>query len=149
MISIIRSVAFVLAASALATFAPSALATIIASDDFNYPLGELNTKNGGTGWANAWTANTGITQVVDPGVDLSDNRALQFTGNSNNAAYRPLALPFTGDVLFVDFLIQMVLIPYTLRNGKVPQLLLNLHFGFHIAQVIADEQRPLLRSILR
>ena len=112
MISIIRSVTFILAASALVTFAPSALAKIIASDNFNYyfpggPPKELHGQNGGTGWANAWTANTGITQVVDPGVDLSDNRALQFTDNSNNAAYRQLGSAFTGNVLFVDFLIQL------------------------------------------
>jgi len=106
MISIIRSVAFVLAASALVTFAPSALATIIASENFN-SLGELNGQNGGTGWANAWTANTGITQVVGPAVDFSDGSALQFTGNNDNAAYRQLGSAFTGNVLFVDFLIQI------------------------------------------
>jgi hypothetical protein len=96
----IRSVAFVLAASALATFTPSSLAIIIASDDFNYSVGQLNTQSGGTGWgSNAWTANTSntsITQVVDPDVNLSDDRALQFTGNNNAAASRQLGLAFSG-----------------------------------------------------
>ena len=115
MISIIRSVTFILAASALVTFAPSALAKIIASDNFNYyfpggPPKELHGQNGGTGWANAWTANTGITQVVDPVVDLSDGSALKFTGNSRNnpAALRQLeSSGFSGPELFVDFLIQI------------------------------------------
>jgi len=106
MIPIIRSVAFVLAASALATFAPSALATIIASENFN-SVGALNGQNGGTGWGNTWTADTGITQVVGPAVDFSDGSALQFTGNNDNAAYRQLGSAFTGNVLFVDFLIQI------------------------------------------
>ena len=98
----------ILIAVALAAFAPASMANIIASDDFSYPLGELTGQNGGTGWGvNTWTAVTSITQVVDPAVDLSGDRAAQFTGNNNNAAYRRLASPFLGNQLFVHFLIQV------------------------------------------
>ncbi|MDP2057985.1 MAG: PEP-CTERM sorting domain-containing protein, partial [Thiobacillus sp.] len=40
-------------------------------------------------------------------VDLSGDRAVQFTGNNNNAAYRQFAPPFSGNQLFVDFYIQV------------------------------------------
>jgi hypothetical protein len=82
-------------AMGLAALAPSATASIIAEDSFNYS-GELNNQNGGTGWAGAWSADTNVTQVVNPG-------ALQFTGNNNNAASRQLASAFTGNQLFIDF----------------------------------------------
>ena len=82
-------------AMGLAALAPSSMASIIAEDSFNYS-GELNSQNGGTGWAAAWSAATGITEVVSPG-------ALQFTGNNDNAATRQLASVFTGNQLFIDF----------------------------------------------
>ena len=65
----------------LAALAPSAMASIIATDNFNYAAGELNGQNGGSGWAGAWSAATAVTQIVAPG-------ALQFTGNNDNAATR-------------------------------------------------------------
>jgi hypothetical protein len=100
-------VALALPASTLVAFAPAALASVIARDNFTYPVGELNTQNGGAGWGNPWAAVTSVTQVVDPAVDLSGDRALQFAGNDNNAAYRQLASPFAGLELFVDFLVQV------------------------------------------
>lgn len=87
--------------------APSALAAVIAMDDFNYAVGELNGQNAGGGWAGAWAAATGVTQIVDPAIDLVDGRALQFTGNNNNAATRQLASTFNGSQLFVDFHVQL------------------------------------------
>jgi hypothetical protein len=94
-------------AVALAALAPTSFASIIAQDPFTYSLGEVNTQNGGSGWAGAWTALTSITQIVDPAVDLIDNRALQLTGNDNNAATRQLASTFSGNQLFVDFYVQV------------------------------------------
>lgn len=95
------------AAIALITFAPLSLAAIIASDDFDYATGEVAGQNGGSGWASAWSASTGVTQVVTPGTTLSGGNALQLTGNNNNAAYRQLSSAFTGNSLFVDFYIQL------------------------------------------
>jgi hypothetical protein len=91
----------------LAVFAPSSMAAIIAADNFNYTLFELNSQNGGSGWAGAWSAIPSVTQIVDPVVDLIDNRALQFTGNNDSAASRSLASAFTGNQLFVDFYVQI------------------------------------------
>ena len=95
------------AAIALCAATPLAMAAIIASDNFDYATGEVAGQNGGSGWAGSWTANTGVTQVVTPGTSLGGGNALQVTGNNNNAAYRQLASPFTGNNLFVDFYIQL------------------------------------------
>ncbi|TAH43195.1 MAG: PEP-CTERM sorting domain-containing protein [Betaproteobacteria bacterium] len=96
-----------IAAFVLAVLAPGASAALIASDQFDYAQGEINGQLGGAGWAGAWTANTGATQVVTPGVALNGSRALQITGNNDNVAYRQLAAAFTGDNLFVSFLVQI------------------------------------------
>ena len=96
-----------LIAAALIACAPVSMASVIASDDFTYGAGELGGQNGGSGWGGAWSAVPSVTHVVDPGVDLSGNRALQFTGNDSNAAYRSLASAFVGEVLFVSFLVQV------------------------------------------
>ena len=101
------ALAFALTAGTLTFAAQTAMAAIIASDDFKYPLGELNTQNGGSGWNGAWTSNTVATQIVDPAVDLLDDRALQFSGNQDNAAYRLLGSTFSGDQLYVDFFVQI------------------------------------------
>lgn len=87
--------------------APSALAAVIAMDDFDYTPGELNGRHGGSGWAGSWTAVTGVTRIVDPATDLVDDRALLFSGNNNNAARRGLASTFNGSQLFVDFRVQL------------------------------------------
>lgn len=87
--------------------AASAQAAVIAMDDFDYPSGELNGRSGGSGWAGSWTAVTGVTEIVDPAVDLVDDRALLVTGNDNNAASRGLASTFSGSQLFVDFHVQI------------------------------------------
>lgn len=84
----------------LLALAPSAMAAIIASDNFSYAAGELNSQNGGNGWAGAWAAATAVTQVASPG-------ALQFTGNNDNAAYRQLSSAFSGDALYVDFTVKI------------------------------------------
>ncbi|MDO9597753.1 MAG: PEP-CTERM sorting domain-containing protein [Azoarcus sp.] len=95
------------AAFALSAFAPLSMAAIVASDNFDYKAGELNAQSGGTGWAGAWTANTGVTHVVTPGVALNGGNALQISGNNNNAAYRQLGAAFSGNSLYVDFYVQI------------------------------------------
>ncbi|MDX9839349.1 MAG: PEP-CTERM sorting domain-containing protein [Azoarcus sp.] len=92
---------------ALITFAPLSLASVIASDNFDYRSGEVAGQNGGSGWAGAWSANTSATQVVTPGTALSGGNALQVSGNNNNVAYRQLDSAFTGNNLYVDFYIQL------------------------------------------
>ena len=90
---------------------------IIATDNFTYSLGELSGNNGGTGWNSAWSSDTGVTQVVDPGTPLTysvpgdgafqgGNRAVQVDGNSDNAIYRSFS-SFSGTDLFFSFLIRV------------------------------------------
>ena len=95
-----------LIATALFAVAASSEATIIAYDGFSYS-GELNSQNGGTGWGGAWSAITTATQIVDPGVNLIDNSALQINGNDTNVATRSLASSFSGNQIFVDFYLQV------------------------------------------
>ena len=94
-------------AIALSVLSPMASAAIVASDDFNYTLGELNTRNGGSGWGGAWTAATARTEIVDPAVDLGGANALRITGDANTVAQRTLSSAFLGDELFVSFLFQL------------------------------------------
>jgi hypothetical protein len=94
-------------ALALAASAGQASATLVASDDFSsYGTGALAGANGGTGWSGGWNA-TGGASVTDPAVALQGNRAASFSGNADNAAHRALASTFTGDSLFVSFLVQV------------------------------------------
>lgn len=94
------------AALSLAFVASHAGAAVIAQDGFqSYSTGALNGANGGSGWGGAWSA-TGNANVVDPAANLSGNRALALTGNASNAAVRTLASSFSGDSLFVSFLLQ-------------------------------------------
>ncbi|MEC5387597.1 PEP-CTERM sorting domain-containing protein [Uliginosibacterium sp. H3] len=93
-------------AAALFLFSsPFASATLIASDEFNYNLGALSGANGGYGWAGAWTASSGAS-IVDPAIDLSGNRALAVSANSDNLAWRTLANSYSGDV-YVSMLMQV------------------------------------------
>lgn len=93
-----------------------AMAGVIASDSFTYDLGELNGQNGGAGFSGPWTSVTSVTEVVDPGTPLSyavpgggnvsgGNRALEITGNNDNAVFRTLSAP-QGDVYF-SFLLRL------------------------------------------
>lgn len=94
-------------ALAIAVLSPLASAAIVASDDFNYDAGELNTASGGTGWAGAWSAVTARTEIVDPAVDLGGENALRITGNANTVAQRTLSSAFSGNELYVSFLFQL------------------------------------------
>lgn len=94
-------------ALAIAVLSPLASAAIVASDDFNYAAGELDTRAGGTGWAGAWSAATARTEIVDPAVDLGGENALRITGNANTVAQRTLSSAFSGNELYVSFLFQL------------------------------------------
>lgn len=52
-----------------------------------------------------WSA-TAAASVVDPAVDLQGTRAVRPGSNSDNAAHRALTSSFSGDSLFVSFLVQ-------------------------------------------
>lgn len=87
-----------------ASFA-SAQATVLANDSFSYGPGALSGDNGDTGWAGAWSGSS-FASIVDPAIDLIDNRALALSGNNNNAAYRSLASAWSGADLFVSMNLQ-------------------------------------------
>lgn len=94
--------------------AQAAPVTLLASDDFSYvspTSGTVNLagKNGGTGWAGAWTGVTGttgakVTNATALDVGMSGG-ALQLSGVNTNLATRQLSAAISGDV-FVDFLFQ-------------------------------------------
>ena len=48
------------------------------------------------------------------------------------------------DASVIDFLILMVLIPHLLRDGIVPQSVLDFHFGFHVTDIVRFEDFPFL-----
>ena len=123
-------------AIALSVLSPMASAAIVASDDFNYTVGELSTRNGGTGWGGAWTAVTARTEIVDPAVDLGGANALRITGNANPVAQRTLSSAFSGDELFVSFLFQLD--AGTLTNNDFLALWFNSSTGPNIG-IKADE----------
>jgi hypothetical protein len=109
---------FLAVASLVLALAAQAGATSIATESFNsYPLGDLNTQTGGTGWAGAWTAPTSAEVVANTNTAVppamypltysygsyaisGGDRTLQVTGNDNNLAYRTLASSQSGDLWF-------------------------------------------------
>jgi hypothetical protein len=116
----LRSISTSLTLALLAAGALPAAAVPLVVEDFSYALGELNGQSGGSGFASAWTAATGPTQVVDPGVPLSyavpggslvdgGNRArlVEGTSNGDNILLRNLAAPIAGDEIYIGFLFQV------------------------------------------
>ena len=103
---------FVAVASLVLVLAAQAGATSIATESFNsYPLGDLNTQNGGTGWLSSWSSPTSAEVVADTGGAMNPlqyqydglfisggGQALKVTGNSDNLAYRTLSASQSGDV---------------------------------------------------
>jgi hypothetical protein len=91
-----------LATSLLISSSAMAVATTtVVSDNFEQAaVGTAVGAAGGTGWTGAWQSNTGTaTTIVKPAVNMQGNQSLQFTGNSNTAAYRNLSTAISGDVL--------------------------------------------------
>lgn len=89
----------------------------IAYESFNYATGSLDTRNGGTGWSDAWTsagsptpmASTVAGSVKDPTgnlVHLADNSAT--TANADVAEYRNLSttLGTAGTTKWMSFILR-------------------------------------------
>ena len=80
----------------------------IALDNFDaYAAGgAMAGKNGGIGWAGAWTGSAGATVAATQASDAPmTGNAMTFVGNANNAASRALATTVSGNV-WVDFMFQ-------------------------------------------
>ena len=93
----------VLAASLLAsTSAMAAGTSIVAADNFEQAAkGTVVGTAGGTGWVSGWQSGLGATAptVITPVSAMQGSQSLQFTANSNSAAYRDLSTSISGDVL--------------------------------------------------
>ena len=96
----------------------SASASLLVSEDFNYPSlpAELNGQNGGTGFSGAWTANTGVTEVRSPSLTFTRGDgytyapvggSLELLGNVDDAAHRTLASAINGDAFYVSLLLNV------------------------------------------
>ena len=57
--------------------------------------------------------------------------------------------PVNGDAPIVDFLVEMIFIPYRFRDRILLQPLLDDHFHFHIPFVVGLEQRPFIGCMPR
>ncbi|WP_332877810.1 PEP-CTERM sorting domain-containing protein [Massilia sp. S19_KUP03_FR1] len=92
-----------LAASLLGSASAMAAAvSVAAADNFEQAaLGSVVGSTGGTGWASGWQSGLGgaAPTVVNPVGDMQGNQSLQFSANSNTAAYRNLNTVISGDVL--------------------------------------------------
>jgi len=108
------SLAAALGLAAMFAHARDAAAAAIAYEGFAYGYGELDGQAGGSGFGSAWNANTGSTEVANPGTPLSyaggstlvsgGSQALRITGNADNLAFRDLASSISSDEIFVSFL---------------------------------------------
>lgn len=93
----------------------TAQATLLVSENFGYPAGELNGQSGGTGFAGGWTANTAVSEVVASGLSFTradgfvhNGRAgaLQLQGNADNAAVRSFS-GVNGNQFYVGMLLNV------------------------------------------
>lgn len=75
--------------AALGLLAGQASASIIVSDNFSYPDGNLADNNGGTGWGSSWANNEGVPTVVNGRVNIS--------ATSGQQAMRTIPMQFKGD----------------------------------------------------
>lgn len=105
---------------ALFAFVPSAArARTIAEDSFDYPSGKLHNRAGGTGWAlgEGWkTAASATSYVHDGNVDYLLANGMKIgtgrvagihgTGDRQVPMRRELAEPFTGESLFIRFVLR-------------------------------------------
>ncbi len=102
----------------LALSVGAAHGALVAYEGFNYTAGEaLNEKNGGTGWAGAWTNNGDGSVILTPGLTYTDSNSavLPTVGNSgqfasdNDGNFRsPTLTPETvGTSLYISFIAKM------------------------------------------
>lgn len=95
----------VLAVAASLLISTSAMAvavSVVAADNFEQAaVGSVVGSTGGTGWATGWQSglNGNAPTVVNPVSDMQGNQSLQFSANSNTAAFRNLGAIVSGDVL--------------------------------------------------
>jgi len=87
----------------------SANATVLALDDFNYPVGEVQGQNGGTGFSSAWGTDAG---VPNDGLPYTHVRA---SGLSYTDGVNSITLPDVGNALELN--------PY--NRIAVPPILVN------------------------
>ena len=66
--------------------------------------------------------------------------------NGNSLLYK---CHIQTDAAVIDFLIQMIFIPYEIRNWETGQLLLDAHLGFHITEIVCLELFPLFHIVQR
>lgn len=109
-----KKIQSIVAALMFAATAGANASILLANDSFNVTNTTLTNKNsvkndnGGEGWAGSWQ--TQMTAATAPQLVAAKNMeggsALEFTKDSNQAAFRLLEDPISGDVL-VDFLIQV------------------------------------------
>lgn len=91
-----------LATSLLSSSAMAVAVSVAAADNFEQAaLGTVVGTAGGTGWASGWQSGLGATAptVVNPVSTMQGNQSLQFSANSNTAAFRNLTTEISGDVL--------------------------------------------------
>lgn len=90
---------------------------LYAHEPFTYPLGDLNTRNGGTGWNSAWGATTAFESVISPTPPLQyasgpalvegGDRALAITGNADPIlATRTLRQTWSANDVYISFLLR-------------------------------------------
>ncbi|WP_425395232.1 DUF1553 domain-containing protein [Aeoliella sp.] len=94
------------------------LAKVVAEDSFVYAESNVKDLQGGSGWAQVgWKSPTGISQYLcdenltfpsADGEQVGTGRAVAVhgTGNRNNPLRRELSTPFSGDELYVRFLLR-------------------------------------------
>lgn len=82
----------------------------IAYEGFTYDSGNLNNRNGGTGWSTAWSTNatpfaTGVVGLTYPGLPTDDSaiRATA-TGGANSSSARVLDDSVDSGVVYFQFL---------------------------------------------
>jgi len=133
-----RKLSLLLAVSAaLLCPAVSVHAALIAYEGFDYAVGPLETSNGGTGWASAWSA-TGNT-VASPGFGVTaashptTGNLLDLGGNNIGNIRVPTSSPdAVGSTLYLSFIADVDSADYagfSLFEGGTENLFLGKTFG--------------------
>jgi len=100
-----KHVLTVVALAAALSASSSAMAvavSVAAADNFEQAaLGTVIGATGGMGWASGWQSGLGASApaVVHPVGAMQGNQSLQFSTNSDTAAFRNLTTAISGDVL--------------------------------------------------